>query len=310
MANEYYTNGNTLVDGSTAKASEVSAELQGIQSGFDQLPTPNGTGDGFAIALKILDGVNADEATSKGQMDIHTVDMTALHDTVVAKEGLVNPHYAAIDTVSANNVNVTTVATDITNVNTTAGSIANVNATSGSIASVNTVATDLNLATPTIEAVAAKIANVNIVATDIANVNAAGGNIANVNTVAPYIANVNTTAANIADVNTVATNIADVNNFADTYHGALDTAPTITSHPALSTGDLYFDTSLDVSDNPLNETKVYTGTAWKTAVDTYTKTEVDDKDALKANQATTYTKTEVDDKDALKANKATTYTKT
>ncbi|MEC9335903.1 MAG: hypothetical protein VYC68_00190, partial [Candidatus Thermoplasmatota archaeon] len=43
---------------------------------------------------------------------------------------------------------------------------------------------------------------------------------------------------------------------------------------------------------------------------TYTKTEVDNKDALKADAATTYTKTEVDNKDALKADAATTYTKT
>ena len=34
---------------------------------------------------------------------------------------------------------------------------------------------------------------------------------------------------------------------------------------------------------------------------TYTKTEVDNKDALKADAATTYTKTEVDNKGALTA---------
>ena len=43
---------------------------------------------------------------------------------------------------------------------------------------------------------------------------------------------------------------------------------------------------------------------------TYTKTEVDNKDALKADAATTYNKTEVDNKDALKAAAATTYNNT
>ena len=46
------------------------------------------------------------------------------------------------------------------------------------------------------------------------------------------------------------------------------------------------------------------------AAATYTKTEVDGKDALKADKSTTYTKTENDTAMALKADKATTYTKT
>ena len=44
---------------------------------------------------------------------------------------------------------------------------------------------------------------------------------------------------------------------------------------------------------------------------TYTKTEVDNKLVLKANQATTtYSKTDVESSLALKANQATTYSKT
>ena len=44
--------------------------------------------------------------------------------------------------------------------------------------------------------------------------------------------------------------------------------------------------------------------------DCYSKTEVDNNLALKANQSTTYTKTEFDNSLALKANQSTTHTKT
>jgi len=62
--------------------------------------------------------------------------------------------------------------------------------------------------------------------------------------------NVLGTSANVTNMATVATNIVDVNTFAEVYRISA-TAPTT----ALTEGDLYFDTALNVM-------KVYDGSAW------------------------------------------------
>jgi hypothetical protein len=58
-------------------------------------------------------------------------------------------------------------------------------------------------------------------------------------------------SGSIANVNTVASNLTNVNSFANTYHGAASSDPT----SSLSTGDLYFSTSVAAM-------KVYNGTSW------------------------------------------------
>ena len=109
-----------------------------------------------------------------------------------------------------------------------------------------------------IDTVYGSIANVNIVATAIANVNAVGGSIDNVNIVAGSITNTNIVAGSIANVNIVGAGIQDVNNYSSTYYFSLAVAPTIGSHPTLSTGDLYFDTAL-------TQLRVYDGSVWTAA---------------------------------------------
>jgi len=126
--------------------------------------------------------------------------------------------------------------------------------------------------------------NVNIVATDISNVNTVAvnkpnidivaGNKPNIDIVAGNKPNIDTIATDISNVDIVALGIADVNNYANTYYGSLSVEPTIQTHPTLSSGDLYFDTTTSIM-------KVYSGSAWSTAYsgDFYSKAEVDNKDA-------------------------------
>ena len=134
-------------------------------------------------------------------------------DTVVAKEALVSPHYASIDTVSTNIANVNTTATSIANVNTIATNIASINtvANVSNLADIITVADDLNSLDLN------GIADVTIVANDLVlgassvTVKVAT-DIANVNLVSTNINDVNTNAINIASINTNATNIVAIQN--------------------------------------------------------------------------------------------------
>jgi len=208
-----------------------------------------------------------------GEINTVASDIDTKHGTVVAKEALMNPHYDAIDAVSANETNVNIVATDIANINLVGAGIddvttladdlneavseietvaANIDGTNTietvgldlqgtdtigtvatDIANVNTTATDIT----NVNTTAGSIANVNIVATDIANVNATGADIANVNTTAGSIANVNIVAPDIANVNTVATDIANVNIVAPDIANVNTTAGSIASVNTVA-GDL------------------------------------------------------------------------
>lgn len=71
------------------------------------------------------------------------------------------------------------------------------------------------------------------------------------------IGNIDIVAANIDDIDIIAANIDDISHFAETYYGPLAVAPTIISHPTLTIGDMYFDTSLSV---PMFKT--YRATGW------------------------------------------------
>ena len=164
MSNNYYVNGDTLIDGQVARAAQVKAELDAVQSGFAQLPPHNGTGDGFSIPIKLPNGVDPQDAVNKAQLTVHDAyivgiqtdvenrqadvinrqnnvivrqsNVQSLHDVVVAKEALVNPHYTAIEGVHANAANVNTVSLAILDVQTVSVDIAAVVNASNNMAAI------------------------------------------------------------------------------------------------------------------------------------------------------------------------------
>jgi hypothetical protein len=184
---------------------------------------------------------------------------------------IVSQNIGNVNAVGSNIANVNTTATHINNVDITANHIDNVDITAAHASAVDTVATNVNDVVTTaqhidnvdttanhidnIDTTATSIANVDTVATNIVDVNTVGANVTDVNTVATSVTNVNTVATNIADVNTVADGLADVHTFASTYYGGLDTAPTLTTHPTLSAGDMYFNTTT-------NRFEGYDGNVW------------------------------------------------
>lgn len=68
MSNDFYNNGNTLIPGSTARAEDVTAELDGIEAGFDKLPTPRPDGQGFVQPIKVGEAVDPDHCATRGQL--------------------------------------------------------------------------------------------------------------------------------------------------------------------------------------------------------------------------------------------------
>ena len=109
--------------------------------GVDDRSTFVSKAEALFDALKNLtvDEIN----TIATQINSTSTDINTKHDTVVAKEALVNPHYTAIESVYSNISDVNTTSANISNINTTAVSIDNINTTATNIASVNTVATDI-----------------------------------------------------------------------------------------------------------------------------------------------------------------------
>lgn len=69
MANEYYERLSEMNPGDLADGLAMEAEFNAIAQGFSKLPTPHTGGQGFDGPVRIGDGVNSDEAVSKGQLD-------------------------------------------------------------------------------------------------------------------------------------------------------------------------------------------------------------------------------------------------
>lgn len=264
---------------------------------LDSLYADKGTLDSLLADKAKLDSLFADKATldsiyaDKITLDSLFADKLTLDriNTSIAKIDRVYTSIANLDTVYASIANVDAVAGNQTNVDTVATAIANVNAVGTNIANVNAV----NANATNINTVAANDANITTVATNDANVTTVADSIASINTVANVQnladivtvaedlnaldlngiadvtivandlvlgvdSNVTKVGTDIASVNTVAANIADINNFGKVYFGSQTVAPTIGSHPDLSSGDLYFDTIL-------NEMRVFDGSVWKNA---------------------------------------------
>lgn len=214
--------------------------------------------------------------------------------TVIAQSANINTvaaNIASVNTVAGNNANVTTVAGISGNVTTVAGVSANVTTVAGISANVTTVAgISANVATVagisgSVTTVAGISANVTTVAADGTDIGLVAGSIASVNTVATNIASVNTNATNIVAIQNASTNATNaansatfasnsataaqaaqtaaelaLDNFTDVYLGAFATDPTLDNDGnALTAGDLYFNTGI-------NRLKVYSGSAWLTAV--------------------------------------------
>jgi len=213
----------------------------------------------------VLDSLYADKATldslfnDKSTLDSLYTDKEVL-DSLYNAKATIDRLFGSIDNidrlgVSIDNIDtvavaisdVDTVATNVTDVNTVSNNVTDVNTVAASIGSINTVADIQNLA------------DIITVADDLNSMDLNG--VADVTVVANDLTGANsitTVSANIVDVSVVANNITDVNSFADTYYGTLSTAPTTTSHPSLTQGDLYYD-------SVLNELRTFDGEVWKSA---------------------------------------------
>ena len=164
---------------------------------------------------------------------------------------LTSKYAQEIQITSQNIDSVVAVGGSVDNINAVGSNIDSVNATAENIGSVNTVATNVAAVSTT----AANIDSVNTTAASVASVNTVADNIADVNTTAASIGNVNAVGTSIADVSAVAAGLVDVHTFASTYYGGLDTAPTTETHPTLSAGDMYFNTTVGRFEG-------YSGSVW------------------------------------------------
>jgi hypothetical protein len=195
---------------------------------------------------------------------------------------LVAQNISGVNNVSNNIDNVNTVANTIANVVLAAMNTGDIDTVAANITGVNTVASNIidvesvaDNMTSVIEAVAsaatatakaaeasnsAGVASLN--ATSAAN--SASSAASSAGDAFAYSDLAQASATSSAQSATSAQ--ASLDEFQGQYHGSLATAPTV----GVDAGDLYFDTVL-------SEMRVYTGTAWKTAVDTYTKSEIDTK---------------------------------
>jgi len=189
--------------------------------------------------------------------------------------------------------NVKKVADNISNVNNVNNNEANINAVVANEANINTTASDIN----NIKKVADNIVSVDVVSTNVTSINTVATNL-NKGTASEILSA--ETNANIA--------LNALNDFKGRYLGGQVSDPTLDliGNP-LNEGDIYFNTTA-------KEMRVYSGTAWKTAVDSYTKTELDGGQldnryythtALNSGQLDTryYTKTEINTANVFRADK-------
>lgn len=70
MSNEYFNYGNTLIPGDLARAEDVKSELEGVQTGFDRLPSPRNDGTkGFAEPIFLVEATEDGHAVTLGQVN-------------------------------------------------------------------------------------------------------------------------------------------------------------------------------------------------------------------------------------------------
>lgn len=185
--------------------------------------TTTQTRNGQAVVLHKVNAANLPYDETNLLSDIYD-DIATKHDTVVAKEALVNPHYTNIDAVGSNISNVNAVASNETNINLVQANKTNINTVAGQIINNNLqdvansinevikVAEDLNEATSEIEVVAADLelgasSKIEAVGTNLLGTDTIGivaSNIDNINIVAGQDTNI----TNIA--NDIIPNIAEI----------------------------------------------------------------------------------------------------
>ena len=68
MSNDYYTHSNTLIPGTTARAEDVTSELDAIEAGFDKIPAPRDDGQGFDQPIKAGQAIEDDHLATLGQL--------------------------------------------------------------------------------------------------------------------------------------------------------------------------------------------------------------------------------------------------
>ena len=148
----------------------------------------------------------------------------------------------AIQTVAANNTNVTTVANISGNVTTVAGISSDVTSVAADASDIGTVSSNIsNVNTvagisSNVSTVAGNNANVTTVATNISDVNTVAGISSDVSSVAAIDSDVTTVAADGTDIGAVATNIANVNTVAG-ISGNVTTVAGISANVTAVAGD-------------------------------------------------------------------------
>ena len=121
------------------------------------------------------------------------------------------------------------------------------NLLNGANSQVAVVANDLLDTASRIIGVYDNLTPINTLYTNITDINTNATNISSINTNATNILNINIVSTNITDVSTVSQNINSVKRYSDTYLPPSATAYlTRLDGSALQTGDLYYDTTLNI----------------------------------------------------------------
>ena len=68
MSNDYYEHPDTFIPGDLARAEDVENEFRGVQAGFQKLPTPRPSGDGFLTPFYIAEATEDGHAATRGQL--------------------------------------------------------------------------------------------------------------------------------------------------------------------------------------------------------------------------------------------------
>lgn len=102
MSGDYYVYRDTLIPGQTARAEDVSAELEGVEAAFDLLPKPLETGGGFAEPFVVAPATQDDHAANWGQLQVMQQNAANSAAAAAGSEANVATMEANVATLEAN----------------------------------------------------------------------------------------------------------------------------------------------------------------------------------------------------------------
>lgn len=140
MSNDYFEHPATFVSGDLARAEDVENEFQGVQSGFDKLPRPRPSGDGFLDPIYIGEAVDTGHAATRGQLITLEAQAASHKDSAATAQGAAEAAQLGAQTAETNAQGHE--ATALTHANTASGHATTAGTEAGNAATSATLSQD------------------------------------------------------------------------------------------------------------------------------------------------------------------------